>query len=374
MPSNQSAAAGAARRLTPAPAPPAPPSASPPPLRPGGPPKLPRSAAPVAAAPAPVAAAAAVAVPAAELAASLDKAFDALVAPAPAGPARTDAGAVVPGKSTAADIAALHATYAELAVEYCAPVRNVMIEVRWGEPPVAWLEFVRSPLASLRAMADQVGLQALAAALDHFTAAVDSALASGEPLVSAERRQLLLEAYADLPACLPRAFELEGERSRREPIILRSLLMLVPQVVPLDVEKFLAAGLTSLEAIARARPEEIAAVTGLAAPVAAEIVELMRTEGTLAAVDAAEERKRLAALVSQLAAEHLALERAAAGWSAECQTEKRRLRRQRAQTLLRIKMSLARLGDVDRVDRLERLPFSRKIEALNSAIGRGPNG
>ena len=145
-------------------------------------------------------------------------------------------------------------------------------------------------------------------------------------------------------------------------------------MAPVDLEKFLSAGLTSLATIARSRPEEIAAVTGLATPGAAEIVALMRTEATLAAVDAVQERKRLAELVSQLGDEHLALEQAAAGWSAESQAAKRSLRRQREQTLLRIKMSLARLGEVDSVDRLERLPFSRKIEALNGVTGRRAHG
>jgi hypothetical protein len=94
----------------------------------------------------------------------------------------------------------------------------------------------------------------------------------------------------------------------------------------------------------------------------------------LAAVDAGQERERLAELVSQLGDEHLALERAAAGWSDESRAAKRSLRRKREQTLLRIKLSLARLGEVDAVDRLERLPFSRKIEALNGVTGRRANG
>jgi hypothetical protein len=243
-----------------------------------------------------------------------------------------------------------------------------MIEVRWGEPPVLWLEFVRSALGALRAMAAEVELPALATALDRFNAAVGAAIASGEAVVGAERRQLLLEAYADLPRCLPRAFDLDGERDRREPIILRCLLMLVPDVMPLTVERFFSAGLTRLEAIARARPEEVAAVTSIVPPLAEKILELVRAERALAAADPAEERKRLGALVAQLAEEHRELERASAGWTAESKADKRRWRRQRERTLLRIKISLARLGEVERHDRLERLPFSRKIEELEGLL------
>jgi hypothetical protein len=158
-----------------------------------------------------------------------------------------------------------------------------------------------------------------------------------------------------------------------------SLLLLVPNVASLVVEKFFSAGLTRLEAIAKSRPEEIAAVTGIAPPLAKEILELVRAERRLAAADPVEERKRLGSLVTQLADEHLAQERAATGWSAESRVEKRRWRRQRETTLLRIKISLARLGEVDRVDRLESLPFSRKLEELQGLLrtapsGRGSNG
>ena len=351
---------------TPLPAAPSP-GSPPPPLVP---PPLPAPRAKPVSAP-PAVPALQVAVPAHELVSSVDRAFDDLLAPPPAAtaPARQ---AIAPGISTAADLAALHATYAELAVEYCAPVRNVMIEVRWGEPPVLWLEVVRSALVSLRAMAAQVDLPALAAALDRFNDAVKTAIASGEPVVGPQRREQLLEAYAQLPVCLPRAFDLEGERDRREPIILRSLLLLVPDLGPLTVERFFSAGLNRIETIAKASPEEVAAVTGIAVPLAAEILAQVRAERTLAAGDPAEELRRLGALAAQLAEEHLAQARAAAGWSAESRTEKRRWRGQRERTLLRIKISLARLGEVERIERLDCLPFARKIEDLESLLRAAP--
>ena len=108
-------------------------------------------------------------------------------------------------------------------------------------------------------------------------------------------------------------------------------------------------------------------VTGLDRAVAAQVLELVRAEGALAG-DAGPERQRLAALIARMEQEHRALEKAAAGWSAENQAEKRRYRRQREQSWLRIKISLARLGEADRLERLERLPFARKIEALESYL------
>ena len=45
--------------------------------------------------------------------------------------------------STAADEAALRATFEDLAVAHVADVRSVMMEVRWGEAQASWLEIAR---------------------------------------------------------------------------------------------------------------------------------------------------------------------------------------------------------------------------------------
>jgi hypothetical protein len=267
----------------------------------------------------------------------------------------------------------MHATYADLAVEHCAPVRNVMMAVRWGEPSVPWLEFVRSALGSLRAMAVQVELGDLVVALDRFDLAVNEAVSSGEATVGAERRQALLEAYAGLSACLPQAFDLEAERDRREPIILRCLLLMVPGVASLTAEQFLSAGLNRLEAIVKTSAEEIALVTHIALPIAAQILDLVRAERSIGVANVWEERERLAALVSQLAGEDEEYQRAAGGWSAESCADKRRWRQLREMTLLRVRVSLARLGEVDRIGRLERVPFARKIEDLRDFLRTAPS-
>ena len=341
-----------------APAPPSPPARKLTPVPPAArrltpvPPPLPRSAPPQPPAPP-------LAVARTELERSLDRAFDQILVP---GPPRA-----VPMPATAADLAALHDTYVDLAVEYCVPVRNVMLEVSWGEPPVLWLEQVRSAIAALRAMSEKVELDALATALEGFNGAVGAVVASGEATVSAQRREQLLAAYAPVVSALPRAFDLEGERDRREPIILRSLLLQVPELSPLAVEKFFAAGLVRLAAIAGATAEEIAVVTGVDPVLAGRVLELVRSERALAA-DVEQERRHLEALTARLGEEHRGVEAAAAGWSTQNQAEKRRWRRQREQSWLRIKISLARLGEVDRIERLERLPFAHKLEALDSFL------
>ena len=70
------------------------------------------------------------------------------------------------GISTPVDLAAVQATYQELAIEYCAPVRNVMIEIGRAEPPVSVLDFVRPAIEWLQGTAQKMDLTELANSLE----------------------------------------------------------------------------------------------------------------------------------------------------------------------------------------------------------------
>src|ERR1019366_7727150 len=61
-------------------------------------------------------------------------------------------------------------------------------------------------------------------------------------------------------------------------------------------------------------------------------------------------------------------ERAAASWTREASDQKKELRKVREQTLLDIQVALARLGEVDRLGQLERLPFEKKLAHLESFL------
>src|SRR6187551_3634774 len=80
------------------------------------------------------------------------------------------------GASSAFDDAALRETFEELAVAHVTPIRNAMMEVRFGEAQASWLELGRPALKSLRSMASEVGHEALVAALDGFVGALQTAL------------------------------------------------------------------------------------------------------------------------------------------------------------------------------------------------------
>jgi hypothetical protein len=75
---------------------------------------------------------------------------------------------------------------------------------------------------------------------------------------------------------MPQAFGLDAERSRRETIIINSLLLQIPGVQRNTVDLMHASGLTTLETIVGAKSDEIAAATGLSMEVSTKIVEKLQ--------------------------------------------------------------------------------------------------
>jgi hypothetical protein len=280
------------------------------------------------------------------------------------------------GASTATDQAALRATFEDLAVAYVADVRGVMMELQWGELEASWLELVRPVLRSLHKMAEPVGDAGLVEALDRFDLALAEVLAPGQPSrPSPAARDALLAAYAPLRTCLPRAFELDGERERREPLIVRALFEQVPGLDPLSIAKLAAAGFGKLSALYAGRADELAAVTGIDGELAAAIVARVQafrraTPAGLAAVDTAATLRDLAGLVATLRTQHATFEGVSRSWSESDRVRKRTVRRERQQTLSQITIELARLGEVDLCQRLDRLPFAGKIDAIEDLVGR----
>jgi hypothetical protein len=269
------------------------------------------------------------------------------------------------GVSTAADLAAVRATFEDLAIAHVRPLRNMMIDLKWGEPVAIWLDLARPALKSLRKMADQVELTDLVKALDAFSTSLDKTVQGSQANTEAAR-EALLAAYAPLAKALPKAFELEGERDRREPIIVQALLRQVPVLEPLMVQRLYAVGLGRLDTLLKATAEEIAVVADLPAPVATAVVakvqELRR--GPDGAADVANTRRAVQPLVRSLESIQHSYEKAAAGWSAAAVAAKRKHRKERELAFLQIKVTLARAGEVDLVQRIDAMSYARRIDEL----------
>jgi hypothetical protein len=273
-----------------------------------------------------------------------------------------------------ADLAEVRALFAQLASNHVRQVRDFMIDLRWGEATIEWIAISSPALKSLRRAADKLELAELVTALDVFWQHLTNTQAhAGGRTIEGERRDVILAAYDQLAAIMPQAFALDMDRAQREAAILQSLLLQVPDVKKVTIDKLYAAGLTTLEAMLLATPGDIAATTGIDEAVAARIVTRFREyrDQVVAAVpDAtrAQERERIASLTARLRMEHDAFESASRGWSDDDRERKKTSREARARTLLDIQVLLARLGEVDRLKEIERLPFERKLAYLESFL------
>ncbi|MDB4958107.1 MAG: ral secretory system protein domain protein [Myxococcales bacterium] len=273
------------------------------------------------------------------------------------------------GVSTAEDLAAVRGIFNEVAGVHVAQVRDVMLELRYGDASPAWIEATRPALKSLRAMAGAMDLTDLCNALDEFCVTVDSTVAN-RAQVGDDGKAELLRRYQRLIDLIPQAFELDAERDRREPIIVESLLFQVDGVERLIIDKLFAVGLNRLDALVRATADEIAVVSGVRLELAAKIAEQFRSyrskgATTISAPDPAAERRELADLLIVLSLQNDDYNHAASSWTDDAKVRKRELLKSREHTFQKIKVTLARLGERDQLARLEKLPFAERIAALD---------
>lgn len=294
---------------------------------------------------------------------SVGQAFEALMASTPT---------QTQGVSSAQDLEAVRKTFHEVAVAHVSQVRDVMLELRFGDADPTWLASTKPALSSLRAMAAQIELDELCKALDEFAAIIDTAVANRARIADEDKAELL-RRYQSLIELIPQAFELDAERDRREPIIVEALLLQVEGVERPTMDKLFAVGLNRLEALTNANAQDIVAVSAIRPTLADAIVQQFqayraRTKAVVSVRDPAAELRELAELVKSLGTQNEDFSRAASAWSEDARARKRELRKRREQTFQRIKVSLARLGARDQLSTLERLPFQERVEKLGAYL------
>jgi hypothetical protein len=272
--------------------------------------------------------------------------------------------------TTEADLAEIRGLFHEMAAHYLGPVRDLMLELSRVDVASSWVSLCEPTVQSLLDMCRRLDVRDLSEAFDRFAACLAVAKSAPGGIVRDETRRQLLSAYEQMMEVLPRAFELG---SGREAMLLHLLLLQVPGVHEFTIDKLYAAGLNRLDAFLNAKADELAAVAGIQLTAAESIVLHFRDyrrrfRSVLADPTPAEARQRLADLVERLRVEHGEFERARAGWSPESQADKRRLRNERRSTLSSIYVSLARLGEIDRVDALQKKPVQLQLEELEEYL------
>jgi len=294
---------------------------------------------------------------------SLAHAFDALM---------SEGAPNEPGRHTF-DLAPVRELFAELAANHMRHVRDFMIDVKWGEAPREWIEICTPAVTSLRRAANRLELTELEQGLEAFGEELKRVSQETARTIVGDVKDRLTESYGQLVAILPQAFALDRDKSQREAVIIQSLCLSVPDVRKVTIDKLHAAGLTSLQVLFDAKPDEVAVVAGIPESLALRIVERFqeyrRELQNASPQDArAAERERLAVLTAQLTEHHVGYEEAARGWSPEAKAKKRDLFRAREETWLSISLLLARFGEVDRLGGIEKVPFHQRVAQLTEYL------
>jgi hypothetical protein len=294
----------------------------------------------------------------------VDNAFAQMVSQAPAPP---KPGSLAVDEQTKKANAEL---FRSMAAAHAEPIRDFLLELVVGPSSRLWLDIVSPAIDSIRRGAVELGQQDLVLALDAFQEAMDAATRAIGSKVDGKEREALVRAHAALAAALPEAFDLAKARDQREPLVVRHLLMQVPGVHKVTIDKLYAAGLASLDALCRSSVDDLVQVGRLERDRADAISSRFRqywAERASQPVHKTDDRarKRLTTLLEQLGNAHQAFQRAEADEDREKKRDARNARRASAQA---INVLLAQLGEVDLVEELERSPTDRRIERIRSYV------
>ena len=284
-----------------------------------------------------------------------------------------------PGGSSAmmgVEYAAVRALFAELVSKYMSPVREFMLDLKAGEAQQNAIQVCAPAVKSLRRSAESMELTELCAALDEFGSVLEDAVRGEERILRGEIRLRLLTAYNGLSEVMPDAFSLEGGRSPEDTVV-NLLLLQVAGVNRTVLGKLAAAGLTTLAALFGSDAASIAATSGISRELALRIVK--KAEGyrrdlhQSANVPGHSERQLLEALAPQLRKIHTEYEKASEGWSDDALARKRHLRQSRTEIFVRVQVLMARLGEVERVQAMEKVSFERRLERIERYL-KGETG
>ena len=295
---------------------------------------------------------------------SIASAFDALVSDEGSGP---EVGRLQ------LDLGPVRELFSELAANHMRHVRDFMIDVKWGEVTRDWINICVPPVRTLRRAADRLELAELEAALTKLSGELEKANAAGGQMLDGTEKQRLLEAYSSLVDLMPTAFALDRDKTQREAVIVQALLLQIPDVRKVSIDKLHSAGLTSLTVLFEANANDIAHVAGIPLEVATRIVarvDAYRNELKASSPSDARaaERERLAELAKELKAHHEGYEKAADGWGADAKKQKREHFLGREEAWLEISVMLARFGEVDRLQGIEKVPFAQRIAQLSEYL------
>ena len=261
--------------------------------------------------------------------------------------------------------------FAGIAANYARPVKDFMFELEVGSAPKEWIEVCRPILATLKDAGESMELWNITKLISTLDKELEKAQEDEGPWPSKSWSERILFIYGKLVELQPDAFAVDETDRRRESIIIHSLLLQIPDVGYVSLEKLYRVGLTSREMLFAAGPRDLVTTAGLPDELSGLIcMEVQayreRTEG--ASPEELRERgmTRLREKVPELVGHHLAFNEAkdAVDTTGKLAKIKRASREKRRELALEIDLLLAEIGEVEFVREIQSVAFSQRIKKL----------
>ncbi|HVN79750.1 MAG TPA: helix-hairpin-helix domain-containing protein, partial [Terriglobia bacterium] len=302
-----------------------------------------------------------------EMIEALDTAFDNACSPAPGSGAghanlRPD------------EEASIQELFAEITAAYAVPLKSLIFELHRHTATRDSIEFCRPILRSIRGAAEKINLPEIVHRMEALDQCLALAQAGPDRYLEGEIRDQILSKYNFLAEILPEGFRV-GEESRKcEDIIIHSLLQEIPGVGCVTFEKLYQSGLGSLRMLFMGNPEDLAAASGIRRQLCEKIclrMQQYREEAERRAGQPSQlgYRSRLVELVTELRKLNVNEKRGNSPSSVkELGVEKRERRKQRIGLLQEVNVTLAELGELDLIRKLEKVSFKRRICLLDEHL------
>jgi len=265
--------------------------------------------------------------------------------------------------------------FGQIAVNYIRPLKQFMFELHRGSASADWIPVCIPAIQAMNNAMSTMKLNEEAEVLDIFKRFLEELQSRDSRIIDGDAKQVALDLYGHLEEILPQTFRLGDEGALREGIIIFSLMKQIPEVGKVTLDKLIAAGLSTLEMLFLATPEDLNKTTGIPLRVSEKMCEKIaeyKHESENRPVDQDLDALILVlqGLFEELKTHHqLYEELISTGWNdPDFNDKKKKYRKIRQESSLKINVLLAELGEVDLVEEIEKLPFDTRIERLELFI------
>lgn len=270
--------------------------------------------------------------------------------------------------------------FGQIAVNYIKPVKQFMFELSRGSASSDWIPVCLPAIESMISSLKTMNLHEEEEVLDIFKTYLMELQKRNVRIIEGEYQKVAMDLYGHLKETFPQTFELGDMGVQREGIIIFSLLKQIPDVGKVTLDKLFAAGLSTLEMLFLATPRDLSRTTGIPNRLSEKIcvkIQTYKEEYHDRPVDENHEsiNDMLNSIVGDLEDYHQLYEDLInEGWTdPDFNNKKKEYRKARQEASLKINVLLAEMGEVELVEKLERMPFDRRIEELKTFLASAQN-